>query len=157
PDRRDRSIPPWRDGAALAAALATAALVLAAARLGAVVLPGGGLVLTPAAVLAAGCGVIVRPHAWRPGPRLGPAAAGTGVVTVAAAIAVVEAVSALAASTPWWDADLAAWPQRVASVAPYGAAVPVSLLLAGVAALLLLPRPANVDTFFILASLAALA
>ena len=155
-DRRIRSTSPWRDSAALAAALATAALVLATARLGAVLLPGGGLVLTTAAVLAAGLGVVGLPRAWRPGPRLGTAAAGTGVVLVAAAIAVGEAVNALAASTPWWSADLAAWPERAAAIAPYGAAVPVSLVLAGVAALLLLPRSANIDTFLILLSLAAL-
>jgi hypothetical protein len=156
-DRRGRPTSPWRDSAALAAALATAGLVLAVARLGAVILPGGGLVLTTAAVLAAGLGVVALRRAWRPGPRLGTAAAGAGVVTVTAAIAVVEAANAVAASIPWWHADLAAWPQRAASIAPYGAAVPVSLLLAGLAALVLLPRPANIDTFLILASLAALA
>jgi hypothetical protein len=156
-DRRGRPTSPWRDSAALAAALATAGLVLAVARLGAVILPGGGLVLTTAAVLAAGLGVVALPRAWRPGPRLGTAAAGTGVVAVTAAIAVVEAANAVAASIPWWHADLASWPQRAASIAPYGAAVPVSLLLAGLAALVLLPRPANIDTFLILASLATLA
>ena len=152
-----RPTSPWRDSGALAAALATAGLVLATARLGAVILPGGGLVLTTAAVLAAGLGVVALPRAWRPGPRLGTAAAGTGVVLVAAGIAVVEAANALVASTPWWHADLTAWSQRVASVTPYRAAVPVSLLIAGAAALVLLPRPANIDTFLILVSVAALA
>ena len=51
-----------------------------------------------------------------------------------ASVAGIEASRALAASTPYWSADLAGWSQRVSSFAPYGWQVPVSLLLAAVAA-----------------------
>ncbi|HEY7226277.1 MAG TPA: hypothetical protein VH561_22095 [Micromonosporaceae bacterium] len=145
------------DGPAVASALATAAVVLALARIGAVLVPGIGLVTTTAMVLVVALGVAALPQAWRPGPRLGIIAVGAGAVAVAAGAALVEAGHAVVAGTPYWHADLAAWSQRVSADTPYGTGVPVSLLLAALAAALLLPRPANIDVFFVLVCLGALA
>jgi hypothetical protein len=62
----------------------------------------------------------------------------------------------VAASTPFWRADLASWPERVSEFAPYGTAVPISLLLAAVAAFVLSPRPMRADVCFVVLCLAAL-
>jgi hypothetical protein len=153
--------PWWRlsgvDGATAATALGTAGLVLALARLGAVLLPGTGLVLTTTAVLFAALWVAALPRQWRAGPRLGTVAVGTGAVLFAAGVAVVEAGGTLAAAWPLWHADLVAWPARVAAFAPYGVEIPASLVLAGIAAAIVLPRPVNADTFFVPVCLGGLA
>jgi hypothetical protein len=130
--------------------------VLSLARLGSVIVPGVGLVLTAATVAAVALVVTMLPKRWRPGPRIGSAAVGAGVLLAGAGIALVEAGQAVAASTPFWRADLAAWPDRVGAFAPYGAAVPVSLLLAAIAAFLLLPRSVRLDVCFVVVGLAAL-
>jgi hypothetical protein len=150
-------LPSIMDSRTVAAGLATAGLMVAVARLGAVLVPGSGLVLTTAVVLAAGVGIAALPRSLRDGPRLGSATVGAGAVAFASAVAALEASRAIAASTPWWHADIVAWSQRVSALAPYGPAVPVSLLLAAGAALLLLSPPVNVDAFFVLVCLAGLA
>ena len=155
PPRR-RGMPPV-DGRTAGAALATAALIIAMARVGAVAVPGIGLVTTMAMVLAVSVGVRVLPDAWRRGPRLGAGAVGGSILAVTASIALAEAARTLAASTPYWHADLAGWSARVGSFAPYGWQVPASLLLAAAAAFALLPAPTGGDIGFVTLALAGLA
>ena len=151
---------PWLanvDGATTGAALATAALIIALARLAAVAVPGIGLVTTAAMVLTVSIGVLLLPEAGRRGPRLGGVAVGGAVAVAVAAIAVIEAGRTLTAGFPFWAADLAAWTGRVSAWAPYGWQVPASLLLAAVAAWALLPRPTGGDIGFVTVALAGLA
>ena len=140
----------------IAAALATAGLALALSRLGAVLLPGIGLVVTTATVLLVALGIVALPGAWRTGPRLGGVAVGAGAVAIAAGVALVEAGRTVAATWPYWLVEVDEWPARASAIHWYGWAVPVSLLLAALAALGLLPRRFGVDGFLLLVSLAGL-
>jgi hypothetical protein len=142
------------DRNAVAAGLATAALIVALARLGGVIAPGIGLVTTEAMVLLTALAVRILPPAWRSGPRLGAVAVGGSTGLVLGAGALIEAGHAAAASTPFWHADLAGWTHRVAGTTPYGTQVPIGLLLAAAAAWVLLPR-LGADLGFVLACLAA--
>jgi hypothetical protein len=158
PDRPDpaprrRSIV---DTSTLGAALSTAALIVALARLAAVVVPGIGLVTTEAMVLVTASAVLLLPERWRRGPRLGGVAIGGTVALVLAGIAVTEAVHAAMASGPFWSADLVTWTQRVAGWTPYGSQVPVGLLLAAGAFWALLPPPVGEDLGFVTLCVAAL-
>ncbi len=163
--RPDRPDPPRRtrrrrspvDSSTLSAALATAALIVALARLAAVALPGIGLVTTEAMVLLAAFGVRLLPEAWRRGPRLGGVAVGGTVGLVLAGVAVIEAAHAVAAGTPFWTADLTNWSHRVASWTPYDVQVPAGLLLAAGAAWVLLAAPLGGDLGFVTLCLAMLA
>ena len=127
------------------------------ARLAAVGVPGIGLVTTIAMVLVVSLGVLGLPERLRLGPRLGGGAVGGGILIVTAGIALTEAAHALAASTPFWSADLAGWSARVSAIAPYGWQVPVSLLLAAGAAWALLPKQVGGDIGFVTLCLGALA
>ena len=153
--RRRRLLP--IDARTAGAAIATAALIIAMARVAAVGVPGIGLVTTTAMVLVVSLVVLLLPEAWRFGPRVGAGVVGGTIVATTAGIAVIEATRTLAASTPYWHADLAGWSARVGSVAPYGWQVPSSLLLSAAAAWALLPRPTGGDIAFVSVSLAGLA
>ncbi len=120
------------------------------------VVPGVGLVTTTAMVLVVSLGVRLLPESWRLGPRLGAGVVGGAILAATAGIAVIEASRTLAASTPYWHADLAGWSARVGSFAPYGWQVPASLLLAAVAAWLLLPAPIGGDIGFVTLAVAGL-
>ncbi len=144
------------DSSTVSAGLATAALIVALARLAAVAVPGIGLVTTEAMVLLAALAVRLLPGAWRRGPRLGGVAVGGAIGLVLAGVAITEAAHAVAASTPFWGADLAGWTGRVAQWAPYGYQVPLGLTLAAAAAWALLPAPAGGDLGFVTFCLAAL-
>jgi hypothetical protein len=141
----------------LGAALAAAAVVVALARLLAVVVPGIGLVTTAVIVLVISLGVRALPESWRQGPRLGAGVAGGVIAGICAVIAIGEAARAVAAATPFWNADLAAFAKAITAWTPYGAQVPVSLLLAALAAWLLLPAPAGGELGFVTLCLSALA
>ena len=145
------------DGITMGAALATAALIFAMARLFAVAVPGIGLVTTTAMVFAVSLGVLALPEAWRRGPRLGSVAVGGMIGALTAGIAITEAARVIAASTPFGAANLAAWHDRVSAWAPFGWQVPASLLLAAAAAAALLPAPVGGDVGFVTLSVAGLA
>ncbi len=156
PVRRRRRISRL-DGVTFGAAAATGALIFAMARLLSVAVPGIGLVTTMAMVFPISIGVRALPEAWRRGPRIGAGAVAGAIGLVTAAIAVTEGVRTLAAATPWWRADLVAFPGRVSDWAPYGWQVPVTLLLTAAAAVFLLPAPYGGDLGFVAMSLAAVA
>ncbi|HEX6870040.1 MAG TPA: hypothetical protein VF163_02990 [Micromonosporaceae bacterium] len=155
----ERPRPRWRamDPMTLGATLATAAVIVAMARLLAVVYPGVGLVTSTAMVFVASVGVLLLPQPWRRGPRLGSVAVGGAVGVLTAGVAGAEAVRTIAAGMPWWSTDLVGWSDRIAAWAPYGWQVPASLLLAAAAAWALLPAPHGADVAFVVACLAALA
>src|SRR6185369_3265860 len=67
------------------------------------------------------------------------------------------AVRVVLATTPFWAADLSAWRDRVGAFAPYGWQVPATLLLAGAAALALLPHAVGTDVGFVAICFAGLA
>jgi hypothetical protein len=147
---------PRVNGVILGAALAIATMIAALARLAATAIPGVGLVTTTLMVLLAAVGVRALPEHRRRGPRYGVAVIGVGIGLLTAAIAATEAVRTVAAAMPWWRADLVGWTDRVTAWAPYGAQVPISLLLAAGAAWALLPSPFGADVGFVTLSLAGL-
>jgi hypothetical protein len=158
PETRRRGPLPRRvDGTTLGAALGTAALIFALARLFSVAVPGIGLVTTTAMVVAVALVVVALPAAWRRGPRLGAGAVAGAIGLITAGIAVGEAVRTVAAATPFWAADLGGWQAKVTFWAPYGWQVPASLLLAAAAAWALVPPPNGGDVGFVALALAGLA
>ncbi len=157
-DRPERRTPrvPRVNSTILGAALAAACLVLALARLLAAAVPGIGLVTTMAMVLLTALGLRTLPERWRRGPRLGATVVGGAIGLITTAVAIAEGARTLAASTPFWAADLTGWPGRVAAWTPYGWQVPATLLLGAVAAWVLLPAPAGGDLAFVTLALAGL-
>ena len=157
-DRPERPTPRRvsANGILVGAALSTAALIVAMARLLAVAVPGIGLVTSMAMVLVVSLGVHALPERLKSGPRYGAGAVGGGLLLFTAAIAVTEAGRVVAANTPFWSADLTEWPSRVAGFAPYGWQVPASLVLAAAAAAALLPHPVGQDVGFVTLAIAGL-
>jgi hypothetical protein len=148
---------PRMDGRTLGAALATASVIVALARLLAVAVPGIGLVTTTAMVLVTALAVRTLPEEWRLGPRLGASAVGGAIVAVCAAVAIGEATRAISAGLPFWAADLDAWRATVSSWAPFEWQVPASLLLAALTAWVLLPTPIGADIGYVTLCMAGLA
>jgi hypothetical protein len=148
---------PSIDGITLGAALGTAALIVAMARLLAVAVPGIGLVTTTLMVLIVSLGVRALPADWRRGSQLGAGVVGGATALVTAGVATVEAARVVVANAPFWAADLSHWRAYVGAFAPYGWQVPATLLLAGAAALALLPHPVGTDVGFVAACFAGLA
>jgi hypothetical protein len=121
------------------------------------VAPGIVLVTTAVIVLAAAIGVRAIDAPLRRGPRLGVGAIGAALALTTAAIALVEGARVVIVGGPWPGGDPAqAWAQAL-TWAPYGAQVPVSLLLGAVAAVAMLPAPIGADLGLVLVSLAGLA
>ena len=138
--RPDRSL----DGADLAAAVVTGAVVATLARIASLTLPVSG----PDAALATAAGLVlvvaiaVRavPRPWRRGPALGVAVSGALIGAVAAAAALVSGAQMLAATAPVWRADLAGLPPDPA-VAGLSWAGPFALVVLAVTAAVVLPYP----------------
>lgn len=153
---RRRTAPRRVDGITLGAALGTAALIFALARLLSVAVPGIGLVTTTAMVFVVSLTVVALPEGWRRGPRLGAGAVAGAIGLVTAAIAIAEAVRTVIAVVPFWATDLAAWSSQVSEWARYGWQVPASLLLAAAAAWALVAAPNGGDVGFLALALAGL-
>jgi hypothetical protein len=147
------------DGADLAAAAVTAAVVATLARIAALLLPvsGSDAGLVTAAVLVLLVAVAVRalPALWRRGPVLGVAAVGTLVGGVAATAAVAAAGQALATVNPLWNAELTRLTPNP-TVAGLSWAAPLALALLSVTAAVVLPRPTSHRASAALAVLATL-
>jgi len=144
------------DGRTAGAALATAAVILALARLGAVAVPGIGLVVTTTMVLLVSLTARLLPRDRQLGPRLGSGAVGAVVIVSTAAVALLEAGHAVLASTPFWKADPATWAARLDGPEPFGVSVPACLLLAGLAAWAILPSPVGGEVAYLATCLAGL-
>ncbi|MEH1016327.1 permease [Micromonospora sp. CPCC 206060] len=131
------------DGADLAAAAATAALVGTLARIATILAPGALLAVAAALVLMVAVGARAMPADWRRGPMLGIAVSGGVIGLFAGYHAVAGGIRALANPGAIWDADLSRWP--IGPGAGPGWEVPVALLLLAVATAILLPAPWRYD------------
>ncbi|MFI5843466.1 SCO7613 C-terminal domain-containing membrane protein [Catenuloplanes sp. NPDC051500] len=126
------------DGADVAAAAATVAVIGALARVGAIVFPDAQLGVAALMVLLVAAGAWLLPADWRRGPTTGVTVAGAVVVAIAGYLAIGAGLRALAISGSLWDADLNSW---TTSPATGGAEVPLALLMLAGAAVLALNRP----------------
>ncbi|WP_033339529.1 SCO7613 C-terminal domain-containing membrane protein [Catenuloplanes japonicus] len=126
------------DGADVAAAAATVAVIGALARVGAIVFPHSQLGVAALMVLLVAAGAWLLPADWRRGPTAGVAVAGAVVAAIAGYLAIGGGLRALATSGSLWDADLQSW---TTSPATGGAEVPIALLMLAAAAALALNRP----------------
>ncbi|MBO4206186.1 SCO7613 C-terminal domain-containing membrane protein [Micromonospora echinofusca] len=131
------------DGADLAAAAATAALVGTLARIATILAPGALLAVAAALVLTVAVGARAMPADWRRGPMLGIAVSGGVIGLFAGYHAVVGGVRALANPGAIWAADLSRWP--IGPAEGPGWEVPVALLLLAGATAILLPAPWRYD------------
>ncbi|MCX4474290.1 permease [Micromonospora sp. NBC_01655] len=131
------------DGSDLASAAVTAALIATLVRIGAVLTPGGQLVVAAALVAVVAVAARAMPEQWRRGPILGLAVGGTLIGLLAGWSALRGGWGVLATPGPIWAGDLSGWP-----AAPVGGSTwqaPVALALLGVAAGVLLPTPWRYD------------
>lgn len=129
------------DGADLAAAAATAALIATLARITAVLTPGAQLAAGAGLVLVVAVGARALPEDSRRGPIAGVTLSGLLIGGIAGWYAVIGAVKVLAAPGPIWDADLGVLGQNTA----VGWQAPAALVLLGLAAAVLLPHPWRYD------------
>jgi hypothetical protein len=139
------------DGADVAAAAVTAAIVASLVRMASLATPGAELVAAAGLILLVAALARTLPYEWRRGPILGVTLAGTVVATIAGYTALLGGLKVLAAPGPVWQGDLSAWP---AVPDPNGWQAPVALLLLAVAAALLLPPPAGYDAAAVCVGLA---
>jgi hypothetical protein len=145
------------DGAELAAAAVTAAIVVTLARIAALMLPltgtDAGLATAATLVLAVTLAVRLLPAELRRGPVLGVTLTGALVAGVAAAAALVTGAQALITMSPVWNAELGRWPPT-GTVADLTWGAPLALAMLAVAAAMVLPRPVS---YHVSAALAVLA
>ncbi|MDR7279263.1 SCO7613 C-terminal domain-containing membrane protein [Catenuloplanes atrovinosus] len=126
------------DGADVAAAAATVAVIGALARVGAIAFPDSQLAVAALMVLIVAAGAWLLPADWRRGPTAGVTVAGAVVAAIAGYLAIGAGLRALAISGSLWDADLTTW---TTSPSTGGAEVPIALLMLAGAAALALNRP----------------
>ncbi|GAB4049433.1 hypothetical protein GCM10028775_17820 [Catellatospora paridis] len=131
--RADRAL----DGADLAAAAVTTAMIAALARVAHLVAPQYWLVLSALLVLAVGVTVRLLPQELRRGPVAGSAMAGGILVLIAGYPALAGGIKALALPGELWAADLA----PVGGGVEFGWQAPAALVVLAVAAAVVLPPP----------------
>ncbi|WP_203915766.1 SCO7613 C-terminal domain-containing membrane protein [Rugosimonospora africana] len=156
---------PWMDvsrriagvagGSDIAATAVTAASVAAVARVAGLLAPGYQLATAAVLVLLVAAGVRAMPAEWRRGPIVGGSLVGTVVGLIAGVEAVRGAFAALDAVAPVWHTDLAHWSAHISG--PFGAQVPLALVLLAAAAAVALPAPASYAVSSVGIGLAALA
>lgn len=130
----------WYDGADVAAAAATTALIATLARTAAILAPGTVLVAAAALVLVVAIGIRAMPVEWRRGPSLGIGASGGILALLAGWAALSGGVRVLVTPGAIWNADLPATPPGGT-----GWQAPVALVLLAGAAAVALPRPWSYD------------
>jgi hypothetical protein len=124
----------------VAGAVLTLAVIGAMARIAGVIAPNWSVVAAAAAVAVAGAVIGMLPETMRRGPQY----ASTGALVLLGLIVGVDvlraAIAPVAAARPIWDADTAAYAQRLAeAVGPSGWLLAFSALLMTIAAALALP------------------
>jgi hypothetical protein len=145
--RADR---PW-DGADLAAAAVTTALLASLIRIASLVSPGTELFAGAAIVLVLAIGLRALPAEWRRGPVLGATLGGAIVAAIAGVLALRGGLQVLGVEGRIWHGDLSALPT---SPGPDAWQAPAALLLLALAAAIVLPRPAAYDAAAICVGLA---
>ncbi|MEO3816731.1 zinc ribbon domain-containing protein [Plantactinospora sp. B24E8] len=126
------------DGADIAAAAATAALVGTLARIAGILGDGAELAAAAFVVLVVAAGIRAMPEQWRRGPVLGMAFCGGVIALIAGWTALAGGLQALATPGRLWAASLADWPVDGTGT---GWQAPVALVLLAGAAAIALPRP----------------
>lgn len=127
------------DGADLAGAAVTAALVATLARIAAVLAPAAQLAVAAGLLLIVAVAARALPPPWRRGPTLGLALGGGLVGLLAGGMALRGGIGVLLTSGPIWAGELSTWP-----AAPIGGSTwqaPIALVLLAIAAAILLPPP----------------
>ncbi|HTJ37262.1 MAG TPA: hypothetical protein VL738_28875 [Dactylosporangium sp.] len=131
----------WRRGALpdIAAGVATAAVIVAIARVGAVWLPGSTPLFLALAVTVAAAGVPFLPADARRGPRYAVSVSAAGATLLVLAKALPGIIAPLRAAWPVWNADLGRYSARVQeAVGPNGWQYVVAVLLLTGAGVLML-------------------
>ncbi|HET8682479.1 MAG TPA: permease, partial [Micromonosporaceae bacterium] len=131
---RQRPLPDVAAGIMVLAVLSSAVRVLAAA------LPGRSLVLFAAILTLIGLGLRLLPPSARRGPQLATSAVLALLGLVVAGFAVRATVATLRAALPVWEADVAAYPGRLAAaVGPGGWQIATAAGLLTLAAVVCVP------------------
>lgn len=99
----------------VASGIMVLAVLSAAARVSAAALPGRALVLFAAVIAITGLGIRLLPPAARRGPQLATSAALALVGVFVAGYALRAAIAPLRGALPVWEADVAAYPGRLAA------------------------------------------
>ncbi|MEV4757481.1 permease [Micromonospora sp. NPDC049559] len=142
----------------LAAGVLTLAVIGAAGRVVAVTAPGEALLLVALVIALTGFGVRAVPEAARRGPQLASAVALAVSGVVVAGGALRAGLAPVRAAMPVWQADLAAYPERLAAAAgPAGWQLAATAFLLTVAAVLALPPEVRREGAVVGAALTALA
>ncbi|MER7275474.1 permease [Dactylosporangium sp. NPDC000244] len=131
----------WRRGMLpdIAAGVATGAVIVAIARVGAVWLPGSTPLFLALAVTVAAAGVPFLPEDARRGPRYAVSVAAAGATLLVLVRAFPGIAAPLRAAWPVWKADLGAYEARIhAAVGPEGWQYVVAILLLTGACILML-------------------
>lgn len=139
------------DGADVAAAAVTAAVLASLIRVTSLLTPGTELVAGAVLVLVVAVGVRSLPADWRRGPTLGVTLAGAVVAGFAALTALRGGLRILTATEDLWHGNLNAWPD---TPPPDGWQAPAALLLLALAAAIVLPRPGSYDAAAVCVGLA---
>ncbi|MGX7676207.1 SCO7613 C-terminal domain-containing membrane protein [Plantactinospora sp. DSM 117369] len=147
--------PPLPD---IAAGILTLAVIGAAGRVAAVALPGRALVVIAAVIALTGLGVRAVPEAARRGPQLASAAALIVIGIVVAGGALRAALAPIRAALPVWEADLSAYPGKLAAgVGDTSWQLATTALLLTIAAVLSSPPEVRREFAVVGAALTALA
>jgi hypothetical protein len=141
------------DGADLAAAAVTTALLTSLIRIASLVSPGTELVAGAAVVLVLAVGLRALPADWRRGPVLGATIGGAIVAAIAGVLALRGGLQMLGVEGRIWHGDLSDLP---ANPGPDAWQAPAALLLLALAAAIALPRPAAYDAAAICVGLATI-
>ncbi|WP_433080508.1 SCO7613 C-terminal domain-containing membrane protein [Dactylosporangium sp. CA-052675] len=131
----------WRRGTLpdIAAGVATGAVIVAIARVGAVWLPGSTPLFLALAVTVAAAGVPFLPEDARRGPRYAVSVAAAGATLLVLVRAFPGIVAPLRAAWPVWKSDLGAYEDRIhAAVGPEGWQYVIAILLLTGACILML-------------------
>jgi hypothetical protein len=124
----------------VAGAVLTLAVIGAMARIAGVVSPNWSVVAAAATVAVAGAVIGMLPETARRGPQYASAVALVLLGLVVGVDAIRAAIAPVAAARPIWDADTAAYAQKLAeAVGPSGWLLAFSALLMTIAAALALP------------------
>jgi hypothetical protein len=139
------------DGADIASAAVTVAILASLVRVASLAAQGTELVAAAALILLVSAAARTLPVDWRRGPIIGVAAGGVVVAGIAGYSALLGGLRVLAAPGPLWHSDLSGWPT---TPDPNAWQAPVALLLLAAAAAVLLPAPASYDAAAVCVGLA---
>jgi hypothetical protein len=145
----------WLDGADMAAAAVTVAVIASLARTAEWINPAQWLFQSAAAVLLVALAIRALPEDWRRGPGVGVGFGAAVVGAIAGYYALAGGLTALAVPGELWTDRV---PEVTTVASAFGWQVPASLVVLALASAIALPRPRNYDlaaVFIVLATLGA--